>query len=241
MVGKLITLSETESTNKYAMELIAQNLAESGMGIYALHQTAGKGQRGKKWESAAGQNITLSLIYKPHGLNIEQQPIFNLLVATIVFEFINIFAQEELTIKWPNDIFWRDNKAAGILTENRLSGSEWKWSVIGIGINVNQTQFGLDAAKPVSLKQITKTHFDLPQLVQQLHRYFFERLEALNQIDEKKILAAYNNHLYKKNVDVSFLKAAQFMQARVLHVNAAGQLATDKGLFNFGDLIWQIK
>ena len=148
-----IELDTVDSTNNYAMALVHEGVAQHGMVVIAKHQTKGKGQRGKVWETIPDANLSFSIIVQPHFLLPAQA--FQLLATTAVAiqNQLEPIIGDELKIKWPNDLYWRDRKTGGILIENVIRGTQWQWSVIGIGINVNQTAF-VQLQNPVSLKQI---------------------------------------------------------------------------------------
>ena len=137
--GSFFTILDTvDSTNNYAMARIDDGLAKHGMVWFANEQTAGKGQRGKEWASEKGKNIAMSLVLSPEQLKLTSQFHLSAAVALACFEFLSGYIDGEAKIKWPNDLFWRDRKAGGILIENKLQGKTWKWAVVGIGININQ-------------------------------------------------------------------------------------------------------
>ena len=162
-------LDTVDSTNNYAMAKVHAGMARHGMVWFTREQTAGKGQRGKSWKSDKGKNIAMSLVLEPGRLQINDQFHLSAAVAISCFEFFAAFAGEETKIKWPNDLFWRDRKAGGILIENVLQGKIWKWAVVGIGLNINQTKFDKSILNPVSLKQITGKTFDIIELGKSLH------------------------------------------------------------------------
>ena len=155
-----VILDVVHSTNNYAMENVHARMAKHGKAYFSTNQIAGKGQRGKVWEAEKGQNIALSIVLEPSMLSIVQQFRLSTVVSLACFNFLSKYAGEETSIKWPNDIYWRDRKAGGVLIENILQGKDWKYSVVGIGININQTIFDPALPNPVSLKQITGKTFD---------------------------------------------------------------------------------
>ena len=101
---------------------------------------------------------------------------------------------EDFTIKWPNDIYFGDKKVAGILIENAIIGNEIKYSIAGIGLNVNQTTFVSDAPNPVSLKQIRGQEYDIERLMNHL----FETVQRVLSEPEKEVWAYYKSHLYRR-------------------------------------------
>ncbi|RYG06419.1 MAG: biotin--[acetyl-CoA-carboxylase] ligase, partial [Chitinophagaceae bacterium] len=164
-------LDSVDSTNNYAMANVHAGMATHGMAWFANEQTNGKGQRGKSWEAASGKNIILSIAIKPPVV-LQQQPfLLSCLVATACAEFMQSHCAQHIAVKWPNDLFWRDRKAGGILIENKLSGDDWKWAIIGIGINVNQTEFETARNQPVSLQEIAGRELNPETLTRQLHQF----------------------------------------------------------------------
>ena len=170
----LIELSEIDSTNMYAMEQIHAQKALSGSVYQTDFQTNGKGQHGRIWESHRGENLLCTYILELNALKQgknwvpSEQLGLSAAVALGAQAFFMEFAGEETKIKKPNDIYWRDRKAGGILIENIVRGTDWNWTVIGIGLNINQTQFSNEAGKPVSLKQITGKHWDIKAMQKKL-------------------------------------------------------------------------
>ena len=170
----LIELSEIDSTNMYAMEQIHAQKALSGSVYQTDFQTNGKGQHGRIWESHRGENLLCTYILELNALKQgknwvpSEQLGLSAAVALGVQAFFMEFAGEETKIKKPNDIYWRDRKAGGILIENIVRGTDWNWTVIGIGLNINQTQFSNEAGKPVSLKQITGKQWDIKAMQKKL-------------------------------------------------------------------------
>ena len=171
-----IELASIDSTNIYAMNLVHKGLALSGSCFRAHYQTHGKGQHGRNWESSAGLNLLCSYVLELKQLKSDtiwtpaDQIGLSAAVALGVHSFFEAYAGRETKIKKPNDIYWGDRKAGGILIENVVRGQVWTWSVIGIGININQEIFTEPNANPISLKQITQENFDLTILQKELSR-----------------------------------------------------------------------
>lgn len=172
----LIKLSVVDSTNMYAISQVHEQLAVSGSCYRADYQTQGKGQHGRIWDSEGGKNLLCSYVLELKSLNSTKkwgpndQKGLSAAVAIGAKAFFSTYAGDETLIKLPNDIYWRDRKAGGILIENTLRGTEWTWSVIGIGFNVNQTEFKIEGAQPVSLRQITGKQWDIPLLQTELSK-----------------------------------------------------------------------
>jgi BirA family biotin operon repressor/biotin-[acetyl-CoA-carboxylase] ligase len=166
------------------MDQIKQGLAESGSCYTADFQTNGKGQHGRVWESSKGQNLLCSYILELNTLDAlknwtpTDQIGFSAAIALGARAFLAGFAGSETKIKKPNDIYFSDRKAGGILIENLVRGKEWTWTVIGIGMNINQNSFSSAAvnsvsSNPISLQEITNKSWDVKQMQKHLS-------EALN-------------------------------------------------------------
>jgi BirA family transcriptional regulator, biotin operon repressor / biotin---[acetyl-CoA-carboxylase] ligase len=194
----LIELSTIDSTNIYAMAQIKEGLAESGSCFRADYQTHGKGQHGRIWESSKGQNILCSYILELEKLDglkkwtPTDQIGFSAAIALGIRAFFDAHTNGDTKIKRPNDIYWRDRKAGGILIENLLKGTAWTWSVIGIGININQTVFSPEAPNPVSLKQITGRDWDILSLQEGLSKALTKSIQDWLMIGDEKTIEAFD-------------------------------------------------
>ena len=238
--GSFFTILDTvDSTNNYAMARINAGLAKHGMVWFANEQTAGKGQRGKNWTSEKGTNIAMSLALEPTKIKINSQFHLSAAVALACFEFLEKYIDGETKIKWPNDLFWRDRKAAGILIENKLQAQSWKWAVVGIGININQTVFDKSIANAVSLKQITGKTFNPVELAKELSNLLMIKLNEASGLEET--LQQYNRHLYKINELITLRKSGIKFDTVVKEVSAKGKLITVDAFereFDFGEVEW---
>ena len=133
----LIHLEETDSTNKYLNELCNKQCVEELTTITADFQTSGRGQRGNSWESEAGQNLMFSFVLYPTFLKARRQFLLSQIISLAIKEELERYVSN-ISIKWPNDIYWKDKKICGMLIENDLTGVHISRSITGIGINVNQ-------------------------------------------------------------------------------------------------------
>ena len=142
MIGsKIIHLESIDSTNNYVANLIKEKTIVNGAVILTDEQTAGRGQRGTLWSSLSGVNLLMSVYFEPANLSVENQFYLSKLVALTIVDYLKSKGLNA-EIKWPNDIYVKGKKIAGVLIENQLSGSNVKSVIIGIGFNVNQTDFG---------------------------------------------------------------------------------------------------
>ena len=148
----IIWLERVDSTNDEARRHISEidNLSV----VSALEQTKGRGQRGNRWSSQPGENLTFSLVVKDFRIKANEQSAISQATS---LSLVDLLSRHEIKarIKWPNDIYAGDEKICGILIENSLKGLEIDWSIIGIGLNVNQTAFPEDLPNPTSMKLCT--------------------------------------------------------------------------------------
>ncbi len=219
-------LDTVESTNNYAMQQVHAGLAKHGQAWYAHEQWAGKGQRGKLWKTTVGENVILSIAIQPNPIFNAKPFLLSALVAVVCRDCFEEIAGIDTKIKWPNDIYWRDRKAGGILIENIFKGKDWKWAIIGIGINVNQMVFDENVLNATSLKMITKKGNDPVLLAREIHRIVLEKLIQINARNVDVYLENLNSHLYKKNETVHLKKGNAVFTTKIIAVNDYGQLLT---------------
>lgn len=202
----LIELSTIDSTNIYAMAQIKAGLAKSGSCYTADFQTNGKGQHGRVWESSKGQNLLCSYILELNTLDAlknwtpADQIGFSAAIALGARAFFAAFAGSETKIKKPNDIYFSDRKAGGILIENLVRGQEWTWAVIGIGMNINQTEFSPAAlnsvsSNPISLQEITNQSWDVKKMQQHLSEALNDAIHDWLQFGEEATLKTLEQHI----------------------------------------------
>ena len=160
------------------------------------YQTAGRGQAGNSWESEAGKNLLFSALLRYEGIHAAQQWRLSMLVAVALWDTLaKYLPYEQLTIKWPNDIYFGDKKLVGILIENSLSGQYIGHSIVGIGVNVNQTKWLSNAPNPISMKEITGEEYDAEVL---MNEWIFS-MESWELRTTEEIKNAYLQHLYRRN------------------------------------------
>jgi len=242
--SSIVILKQVDSTNNYAMAKVHAGMAKHGDSYFTTVQTAGKGQRGKHWDTANGVNIALSLVLEVKMLNASQQFQLLMSVALGCYDFFARYAGQETSIKWPNDIYWRDRKAVGILIENVFQGSNWNFAVAGIGVNVNQTSFDPSLKNPVSLMQITGKTFDLESLAKELKNDLLNRYDCIKKENFDSSLAEYNSHLFGLNKRIHLKKGPIHFDTTIQGVSSFGQLITfdaqQERLFDFGEVEWVI-
>lgn len=238
-----IELQQIPSTNSYAIDNIQANLAAPGTAYFAHAQTSGKGQRGKIWITEPGTNIILSVVLNTACLSAYNKFPLSMTVALACYDFFNKYATEDTTIKWPNDLYWRDRKAAGILIENILRGETWPWAVAGMGMNINQTVFDPTTKNPVSLKQITGNHFNTVEMAKELCVCLNNRYNQLLEGDNNSLLEEYNSKLYKYKQPVKLKKDNIVFNCIIEGVSPLGDLLVSGAAqdhFVFGEVEWVI-
>lgn len=199
----IIKLDATPSTNDFLKALLTNQYVENFTVVTAENQTSGRGQMGAKWEVESGKNLTFSVLVKDVLTEINSIFHLNVLVAVSITEALEHFNIPNLAIKWPNDILAVNKKIAGVLIENSLKGNGEIFSVVGIGLNVNQKNFD-ELPKATSLSCILNHDLDkdavMVAVIQNLKRNV-----ALLQIGEyDKFWQIYNKKLFKKGVPMPF-------------------------------------
>lgn len=222
---RIIELDQIDSTNLYAWQLLKTERVIEGTVIWAHRQMAGKGQGENKWISQSGKNITISLILYPRFLPIESQFMLNKSVSLAVLDFVHtLLPIGSCKIKWPNDIYFGFSKLGGILINNTISGSSFETSIIGIGININQTQFDPALPNPISIKQLLSKETDIGHgliaLIEKLdHRYSQLKEGAVDNLDEE-----YRNCLLGFGEYRAYKIQGEIIQGIIRDIDPFGQL-----------------
>ena len=228
----LVALDETASTNQYLSQLcnqLQESVAELTT-VTAEFQTAGKGQRGNTWEAEEGKNLLFSFVLYPSFLEARRQFILSQIVSLAIKEELSRWS-DEITIKWPNDIYWKDKKICGILIENDLSGHHIRRSIAGIGININQEVFNSDAPNPVSLKQITGKEHDRYEILAHILRRVQIYYNSLQMEDfavySDEISTRYARSLFRRRGLHPYEDANGKFLARLLRVEQDGRFVLE--------------
>lgn len=185
----------TSSTNELLQKLKRTQQLPHGYLVTTDYQTAGKGQQGHCWESEEGKNLLFSLLLYPDGIKVEES--FRLIeVVTIGIKRVLERYAKGIKVKWPNDIYWQDNKLGGVLIENGIAGNRITSSVIGIGINLLQQHFVSDAPNPISLCQITQQAIDREVILADMYQSIMSLFDAF---DKEKVHEIYLKNLYRNS------------------------------------------
>lgn len=223
---QIIHLEETTSTNSYLKDLLREQNLEEGSVVVADFQTAGRGQVGNSWYSSKGENLLFSLLIYPTEIPANEQFIISRIVSLAIKNTLDQFA-DDIRIKWPNDIYWKDKKIAGILIENSLQGKVIENSIIGIGLNLNQQIFPMELPNPVSLRQITATEHDKDYILDLLTKEFFLLYRSLQQGEKQVIEDEYMLDLYRVNGYYWYEDVNGRFQAKIDNVLSSGHLVLE--------------
>ena len=187
---KITHIVETDSTNQYIKSLKEGNV------VVADYQTAGRGCGTNSWESERGKNLLFSMILHPSDVLASQQFILSMANALALRDALADYV-DDVKIKWPNDIYWKDSKICGTLIETTLKGNHISDCIIGTGFNVNQRVFRSDAPNPVSLFQILGHEVECKEVLEKVLANMSKYMELVKNGDWEKIRDSYRHHLYR--------------------------------------------
>lgn len=195
----------------------------SGTVILARNQTCGKGMQGTKWESQEGKNLTFSILLLPEDFPAEQQFMLSKAISIGIVDSLNEHASG-FSIKWPNDIYFKDLKIAGILIENSVQGSKLAESIVGIGLNINQQYFSPETQNPISLNAITGKEYDLADVLDKMLKYLDFRYHQLCEKNYSILDAEYLKLLYRIGKWCEFSTHKSNFTGKIIGVSKLGQL-----------------
>lgn len=199
---KLIKLNAIHSTNDFLKGIAALPDLENFTVVSAEKQTNGKGQMGQKWDSEAGKNLIMSVFVKDFTSDVSQLFQLNIAFSLAVIEALGCYKVPELSIKWPNDIMSCNKKMGGILIENSFKSDGTIDSVIGLGLNVNQTDF-TNLPKASSLAVVCKIEFDKELILLSIIEKFKQKLLQWHEC-KSTFWSDYTDLLFKKGIPMPF-------------------------------------
>lgn len=220
---QILWLKETDSTNNHLRRLLDKEQLPEGSLVVTDFQTAGKGQVGNSWESEAGMNLMFSLLLYPDFIPANRQFLISQIASLSVKETLDAYT-DFIQVKWPNDIYWKDRKICGMLIENDLSGQLLYCSIIGIGLNLNQSLFQSNAPNPISLTQITGKKYDREEVLNRFLRIFFQYYCLLLQEKEEVVRTAYMQALYHGEGYHRYRDGQGQFEARIQAIEPTGHL-----------------
>jgi BirA family biotin operon repressor/biotin-[acetyl-CoA-carboxylase] ligase len=223
---RLIHLKETDSTNRLLQTLTEEADLPSESIVLADYQTSGRGQQGNSWVSEASLNLTFSVLLKPEHLPASK---FFSISEMVSLSVKNTLAQyiDNVTVKWSNDIYYKDGKISGILIENTLINGMVSKSIIGIGVNINQTDFGKDL-NAVSLAYIRDEMTDRMDVMERFCKEFSLQCERLKNGLFDEIHNDYMSSIYRKTGYYKYKDANGIFEARIFDIEPCGTLVLER-------------
>ena len=218
----IVHFKEVESTNLLALSMIKENTTPLPFVITTDFQTLGKGQLSNKWESENGKNLLMSVAINTN-IKIENQFILNVIVSLSVLDLLEKLNLENLSVKWPNDILAGKRKIAGILIQNKLLSDTIKSTVIGIGLNINQSKFTTFKREATSVKNENITNLSLSEISDKL----LELLEFRFSKSDNKNWKDYFKKLYLKDKVAPFEIEGKKQMGIIKKVNKTGELVLE--------------
>ncbi|MCX2452964.1 biotin--[acetyl-CoA-carboxylase] ligase [Pedobacter sp. PLR] len=238
----LIKLLEVDSTNNFIKDLVSNSgpLTE-GTVIMADHQFAGRGQQSNVWHTEPGLNLTFSLYLKPAFLPISKQFLLNMAVSIGIRNALQVFIKDGIKIKWPNDIYHNGRKMGGVLIENILAGSTYKASIIGIGLNVNQSAFAPELRdRATSMKGILQADVNLISVLAEICSNIEKQYLRLKSGNHQALITDYVSGLYKFDTLATYRQNGEVIEGRIVEVTEAGMLVIlingEKKEYNFKEI-----
>ena len=226
--------SSIGSTNSYLRELNGGDHAYAYEVAVASFQTAGRGQKGNSWESEAGKNLLFSILAHPNNIKVQEQFYISQAIALAVSDSVMAAVGPQyagdVSVKWSNDVYWKDFKMAGILIENTLQGSSILDTVVGVGLDVNQEVFVSDAPNPISLKNITGKEYDIEALLSDIIDRFIGYMEK-SETQRPQVDQLYRSRLYRREGVHRFRDEKGEFKASIEGIRPDGclMLLTDSG------------
>ena len=219
-------IKETQSTNTLLWEMLRKKQLPEGFVVQTDFQSAGKGQTGNSWEAERGKNLLFSMLLYPQRIPTDELFLISQIVSLAIKKALDKYTTD-IEVKWPNDIYWKNKKLAGILIENSFQANKVK-TVIGVGLNVNQLIFLSDAPNPVSLGQITGHTLNRSQVLKSICENI---LELYQESNTDYIRSAYTDILYRRNGFHPYKTETENFIAKIVSVHPDGklELETEQG------------
>lgn len=231
----LITLKEVDSTNTFLKDVLSKSTPLlDGTVILAEKQFAGRGQTNNTWISEPGKNLTFSILLNPSFMEVERQFELNKAISLALNDVLSKYAGNDASIKWPNDSYLGNKKVAGMLIENIILGNRIRHAIIGIGLNINQTNFPAHLNNVTSMKLFLQRDYDLMLLLGEICSAVEARYLQLKAASRENDLG-YLNKLYLRDEWALFKFDNKIQSGRITGVSEIGrlQLETPDGIRQF--------
>jgi BirA family biotin operon repressor/biotin-[acetyl-CoA-carboxylase] ligase len=222
---KIVALPLVDSTNNYLRNELSKSAPlPEGTVILADHQFAGRGQVNNTWDTEPGKNLTFTILLNPAFLVPDNQFILNKAISIGINDALSHIIGNGVKIKWPNDIYVGDCKLGGILIENIIQGSIWKHAIVGIGLNVNQTNFAPHLKNATSLKKILHKDYEISVLLEAICKNIETQYLQLKAKKIDKINQQYLNRMYRLGEEHLFRTKGIEKPGKIIDVNEHGLL-----------------
>ncbi len=226
------------STNDIAADLVRNSQLKEGAVVITDNQTSGKGQRGNLWESNPNSNLTFSLVLKPHFLDVSEQYFLNIAISLALHDFLSQYMGEGIRIKWPNDLYFYDNKLGGILIENGIKKNQLEYAIVGIGLNINQKKF--HAPNATSLSLACGQDFDLEEVLPLLLHALESRYIQLKKVQFTRLLEEYYQKLYWMH-EKHLFKGLDYFEGTIQGIDKTGRIIISTHEKNYHFNIKEVK
>ncbi|MBR4757298.1 MAG: biotin--[Bacteroidaceae bacterium] len=221
---QMLELGEVTSTNDFLRDYHPFREQEITL-VTAEYQSIGRGAGTNHWESERGKNLLFSLLVHPRHIAAPDVFLLSEVLALAVRDGLEENGNgTDFSIKWPNDIYYKGQKICGMLIENELQGKTIERSIMGVGINVNQTQFNSDAPNPISLAQILGTQLERRFVLEDIMKYFTRYYDWTKQGRSEELHQMYLAHLYRKGESHPFHDETGNFYGTIVTVEPTGHL-----------------
>jgi BirA family biotin operon repressor/biotin-[acetyl-CoA-carboxylase] ligase len=228
IIGSNLLFHESlSSTNTMAAQLLRTGEPSEGSVIHTDFQSLGRGQAGNKWESEKGKNLLISIILYPKSVTPEDQFLISMTISLGICDFLDRHCPGT-KIKWPNDIYFKNDKIAGILIENSIMGSSIENTIAGIGLNINQDKYTGIHPDPVSLKMATGKEYDTAVCLTDLLSDLDKRYKQLLYGNRGLIKNDYLSRLYRFNEWHSYKSEDSIFSGRIKDVLISGLIRIEE-------------
>ncbi|MFC2109427.1 biotin--[acetyl-CoA-carboxylase] ligase [Bacteroidota bacterium] len=224
----IIKLDAIGSTNTFLKDFVVNGLVENFTVVTAEEQFSGRGQMGAKWHSKRGENLMFSIFVAFDEFFLKDFTFLNYAVSLAIYEVIKEYEIFKLQIKWPNDIMSGNKKIGGVLIENVLNKDKIKHSIIGVGLNVNQTDFPKELGVASSLKTILNKNINREHLLNKLVESIKQKIELCVSSNFDLIKSEYLSVLYKKDIPTMFKDSEDKMfLGKIKNISSLGLLQVE--------------
>lgn len=226
--NKIISLNEVDSTNEFLKNYLLNRTNEpEGLVVNAKSQYAGKGQRGNLWKTNPNENLTFSVLLQP-GIDVSDQFTLTKIISLSIIDFLTSKGVKA-KVKWPNDIYVGNKKIGGILIENTVKQSKINYSVVGVGININQMSFNESLPNPISMSLINEKVYNLENLLQEVLDYIDKRYLVFKTKKQPPTEEDYLSKLYRFQEEYKYSINEVIYKATIIGVTSSGKLTLKIG------------